>query len=279
MRRVRLRVIECGHCRHPEAMTLRGAAWRPVEFPSLVGVIEHPDEGVVLFDTGYDPLFLAATSSWPERLYRLATPMHLRPKESAVEQLASLGYGPEAVRHIVISHFHGDHVAGLHRFPRARLHCARAGLADVRAGSRLRRTRRGILSAFVPAAAEAAAFFEDGSPAELPGAFRPFDRGVDLLGDGSLLAIELPGHCRGHWGLALRLEDDRWVMMVADAAWSATAIAHNRPPPAATTALLGDTAAYRRTLTDLHRVHRERPETVLLPSHCRSAATTSALLA
>ncbi len=272
MIRTRLRVVECGHCRHAEAMTQRGASWRVVDFPALVGVIEHPTEGVILFDTGYDAAFLAATRSFPERLYGMATPVRLPAGESAAERLAALGIAPDDVRHVVISHFHGDHVAGLHRFPRARLHCARAGLADLRAHGRFGRVRRGLLSALVPARIDDAAFFEDAPVVDLPGAFHPFARGADLIGDASLLGVELPGHCPGHWGLALRVEDDRYVLMVADAAWSVVAIAQDAPPPVAVARLLGDPHAGRRTLHALHRLGATRPDTVLLPSHCGRAS-------
>ena len=271
-------MIECGRCRQLAAATMVGAPWRIIGFPSLVGVIRHPVEGVILFDTGYDPAFLEATRPFPERLYRWATPVDIPDGTSAVEQLAAMGHAPEDVRHVVISHFHGDHVAGLRRFPRARLHCARAGIDDVRGRSRLNRTRHGILSALLPDGMDRAVFFEDGARTTLPTAFAPFGNGVDLLGDGSLVAIELPGHCPGHWGLAMRLEDNRHTLLVADAAWSIDAIDRDAPPPRLTSRLLGDPAAARSTLRTLHGM-RGRPDVVLLPSHCRRASADAGLLA
>ena len=279
LKRTALEVVACGHCRHPAAMTMRGASWRVVDFPALVGVIRHPDAGLILFDTGYDPAFLAATRAFPERLYRLATPMHLAPGQSAVEQLAARGIAADDVRHVVISHFHGDHVAGLHNFPNARLHCARAGVRDLRARGRFGGARRGLLPALIPDRIDDAAFFEDAPAVDLPDAFRPFERGADLLGDGSLIAVALPGHCPGHWGLALRRADDRPAVMGADAAWSIAAIERDAPPPAPVARLLGDAAAGRCTLHALHRLHRERPDTVLLPSHCPLAAERAGLSA
>lgn len=277
MIRTGLRVVECGHCRNVEAITMRGAPLRVVDFPALIGVIAHPSAGVILFDTGYDAAFLAATEPFPERLYRIATPVRLPPGESAAERLAVLGIAPEDVRHIVISHFHGDHVAGLGRFPHARLHCARAGLLDVRTHGRWARVRRGLLPALLPRHIADASFFEEARAVDLPPAFHPFERGADLLGDGSLLAVELPGHCPGHWGLALRVEDDRHVMMVADAAWSIEAIEADAPPPAAVARLLGDARAGRRTLRALHGLSVARPDTLLIPSHCARAARRAGL--
>jgi glyoxylase-like metal-dependent hydrolase (beta-lactamase superfamily II) len=279
MNRTRLEILECGHCRHAAAMTMRGAPWRVIDFPALVGMIHHPQEGIILFDTGYDAAFLAATKRFPERLYRWATPVHLPRGQSAVEQLADRGIPAEAVRHVILSHFHGDHIAGLHNFPQARLHCARAGLRDLHARGRFGSARRGLLPSLLPDRVDRAAFFEDAPPATLPTAFRPFERSVDLLSDGSLLAVELPGHCPGHWGLALRLEDDRYTLMVADAAWSLTAIERNVPPPGPVAQLLGDAARQRATLDALHCLQRGQPDTVLLPSHCAIAARRAGLQA
>jgi glyoxylase-like metal-dependent hydrolase (beta-lactamase superfamily II) len=114
-------------------------------------LILHPDEGPILFDTGYDPAFLAATKPFPERLYRWATPVEIPQGRDAASQCRSMGVDPAEVRHVVLSHFHGDHVAGLHAFPGAAVHCASAGLKDVRQGSRFSTTRRGLLPALLPA--------------------------------------------------------------------------------------------------------------------------------
>ena len=117
-----------------------------------------------------------------------------------------------------------------------------------------------------------ARFFEDAPRCPLPCAYAPFESGRDLLGDGSLIAVELPGHCRGHWGLALRTEQDRFVLLAADAAWSIRAVAACLPPPAVTTALLGETGSYRETLSRLHRAATNNRDLVILPSHCAEAA-------
>ncbi|MGF7148685.1 glyoxylase-like metal-dependent hydrolase (beta-lactamase superfamily II) [Sphingomonas zeicaulis] len=266
-------LIEAGHCRHPAAMARSGASLCATRFPALVGMIRHPSEGVILFDTGYDPVFFAATQSFPERLYRWTTPVNLAPGEAAVDQLARAGIAPEAVSAIILSHFHGDHVAGLAAFPAARLFCARAGMAELRARGRFARVRRGLLAGLVPEdPPRRTTFFEDLPRVTLPGDFAPFDQGVDLFGDGALIAVELPGHCTGHWGLALASEDGRRLMLVGDAAWSIGAIRDDAPPPRLTTALLGNTGRYRATLNALHRLATRNAEMLLLPSHCPEAA-------
>ncbi len=272
MRRVTLTGFRVGHCRHPQAMTIRGGNWAPVDFPALAFLIRHPEEGAILFDTGYDPAFWQATRPFPERLYRWTTPPRLAPGEALADQLARHGVAPGDVRHLILSHFHADHMAGTHRFPNATIHAARAGWEAMCTGGRFASVRRGMLRALAPVDfLRRVRWFEDAAPAALPPDCTPFTEGRDLLGDGSLRAVALPGHCPGHWGLLLA-EDHGLHLLVADAAWSSAAIRTDTPPPFVTAALLGDAAAGRATLHDLHRLHRRNPDIRLTPSHCAECA-------
>ncbi len=274
MRWIKTVPLLTGSCRHPQAMTLIRGTLKPVDFHALAMLLIHPDEGPILFDTGYDPAFLRATNAFPERLYRYATPVDLPEGADAASQCRALGYKPEDVKHIIVSHFHGDHIAGLHAFPNAALHCARAGLTDLRRHGRLAATRRGLLPSLLPSDFDSrASFFEEAKDVALPPDFEPFDTGKDLLGDGSLIAIELPGHCPGHWGLAVKDSHHGFHFLVADAAWSLQAIRENRPPPAIATNWLGDTHKARSTLAALHRLQTRNGELRLTPCHCPERAS------
>ncbi|ESQ78357.1 MBL fold metallo-hydrolase [Asticcacaulis sp. YBE204] len=261
-------ILQVGACRHPEIMSRQGGHLCPVDFPALVGLILHDELGPVLFDTGYDQRFLTATEAFPERLYRLATPVSLPPQPLDI-QLENIGYAVDDIAGIVVSHFHGDHVAGLMQFPKARIFCARTGLEATRRGGRFNRVRRGLLSALVPDDIDSrATFFEDLSPVALDDALSPFAHGVDLIGDGRLMGIELPGHCSGHWGLWV---PDARRFFIGDAAWSLEAVEQNVPPPALTTGLLGHTATYRATLDALNALSK-RGTVEIIPSHCARTA-------
>jgi glyoxylase-like metal-dependent hydrolase (beta-lactamase superfamily II) len=273
MRAVTLRGFRVGFCRHPQRMAIRDGRWWPVDFPALAILLVHPEEGPIVFDTGYDPAFFTATEPFPERLYRWTTPPTLSPREALADQLAAAGIAPGDVRHLILSHFHADHVAGTHRFPNAAIHCALAGYDAMCAGSRLASVCKGMLRALAPADfLTRARWFEDAVRVSLPADLAPFVDGADLLGDGSLLALPLPGHCPGHWGLVLR-EDAGLHMLVADAAWSSDAIRRDMPPPRLTMTLLGDPTATRATLHDLHRLRVRNPDIRLTPSHCPECAS------
>lgn len=265
-----LRIVSTGACRHPEIATIRGGSWRPATFPALVALIVHPTEGPILFDTGYDPAFLDATEPFPERLYRWLTPPEIACP--VADRLAADGIDPAGVRHIVLSHFHGDHASGLARFPKATVHCSKAGLTRVWGRGRVRALAAGTpLKMLPPDLPERCAFFEDRPVSALDADLSPFDIGADLLGDGALLAVPLPGHCPGHWGLVLR-EPRGWHFLVADSAWSSRAIRENRPAPYLTAAFLGDARPGRETLAKLHALRLRNPDVLLTPSHCAERA-------
>lgn len=273
MTRVGFRWLERGSCRHPEVMTIRGGSLCSTDFPALVGIIDHPARGLFLFDTGYDPAFIEATRTFPERLYRWTTPVQISADIAWQAWLTDNGIDEARIAGTIISHFHGDHVAGMRHLAHLPMYCARAGLDALRQPGRFRRVRQGMLSGLIPQRLDAQArFFEDAPARALPSEFAPFTDGRDLFGDGSLIAVELPGHCAGHWGLAFRTEGDRPVLLAADAVWSGAAIAEGRPPPRLTTALLGNTRRYRTTLEALSAAQRNNADLLILPSHCRASA-------
>jgi len=277
MNEVSVTALRVGHCLHPQIMSIRDGSWKPAIFPSLAMLIVHPSEGPILFDTGYDLAFLAATEALPERLYRWLTPVTLNAAEHLTVQLERHGIAPGDIRHVILSHFHADHMAGTHHFANAVIHCARAGLDAACRGGRFGAVRHGVLRALIPTdIATRARFFEDGARVPLPPALHPFDAGADLFGDGSVIAVELPGHCPGHWGIVVNDAAIGQHFMVGDAAWSSDAIRRNMPAPAIASGFLGDTRTGRATLAKLNALWSRNPDIRLTPCHCPERAAEAA---
>jgi glyoxylase-like metal-dependent hydrolase (beta-lactamase superfamily II) len=265
-------LLETGHCLHPEMSSRIGGSWRACEFPAFVALLRHPQHGWLLFDTGYGQAFHDATRRLPESLYRRVTPVSWQPRQAAVAQLAARGINPADVRHVILSHFHGDHIGGLNDFGSATIWCAEEGWHDLHKRSRLSALAAGLLPALAPTGnISRTRFFEHAPTARLPEALTPFSHGYDLFQDDSMLAVPLPGHAAGHFGICFRSTTPaKWVFLVGDAAWSSQAIRDNVPPPRWATALLGDTRTYRLTLSALHALAARRSDVVIVPSHCRS---------
>lgn len=278
---VRLNLIEAGRSRQLEVLARRRGRWRWIDFPATVAVVEHPEHGVLLFDTGYARRFFAATQRYPQRLYRWLVPARLASGEPAAEQLGRLGIAPDRVVSVLLSHLHGDHLAGLQDFPAARVllseHTDLHGVVPgrrARGPAAWRATGHGFLPELLPddlasrrTPIEALPVLATG----LPG----FDTGHDLFGDGSAVAVPLPGHAPGHFGLWLPATQGPPVLLVGDACWLAEAFRNRDLPPAPVLALMGDSGGYLATIEALAALVASRPEVLVVPSHCAASVAVA----
>ncbi len=256
---LRVTVMRVGSCLAPA-----WAAGQPglvACFPALAMLVKAGGRAV-LVDGGYGPAFLTATRHFPARLYRWATPVRLAQGEHLLRQLPRL---PDVA---FATHFHADHVAGLLDLPRdIPLLASQAAIDGLALGdmASLRAAcpagLRDALRARNPRPVEAASRIETGLP--------EFPLGHDLLGDGRLIAIALPGHGIGQTGLWL---PEAARFLIADAAYSRAALRSGRMPPRSVLARLGDADAYGRTFAALRALMARRPEIRFDPSHCPEVA-------
>jgi glyoxylase-like metal-dependent hydrolase (beta-lactamase superfamily II) len=264
-----LSFLEAGFTRHVEAGAMRGGSLRPVRFPASVAVIEHPREGVVLFDTGYSPRFHEQTKSFPNRFYSLITPVTIKPEETAAAQLKVRGISPRDVRHVILSHFHADHIGGVADFPQARYVYRAVGFEAVRHLRGMGALRAGFLSGLLPQdfLARSRALTDADFKVGRYG-FHDFDVACDLFGDGSVLLVDLPGHAIGQIGLLARSRDGRRYFLVADACWGERAYREMRLPSPVARVIFANWSTYKDTLGKIHRLSRQEPELQIVPCHC-----------
>ena len=270
---VRVELLTVGHCLHCERMARAGGRWGLVRFPAVAALIWHPTQGPLLYDTGYAEHFQQATQAFPECLYRWMTPPILPSEERLAAQLAVRGLHLPDIRWALISHFHGDHVAGLRDLGHARFLCLREDLADLRRRGRIDALCHGLLPALLPPDFETRVDFAEDRPAvRLDGAWAAFGpHGHDLFGDGSVVAIALPGHSPRQMGLRLRDASGRELLLCADAAWSQRAWQHEEWPALPARWIMDDWSAYQRTVRALGALARQQPELTILPSHCEAS--------
>lgn len=253
---------------------MRGGGWGAIDFPAHCALIIHPTEGPILYDTGYADRFVDETRPFPARFYRWITPVRLPKNEALSMQLARHGVAMTDVKRVIISHLHADHVAGLRDLPRARFTALRddvdANLGHTGWGALIRGFLPGLLPDDFVARLD---FADDQSTVDLDASWYPFDRGYDVIGDGSLIGIPLPGHSAAQLGLLMWLTDGQPLMLVADACWSSRARRELRMPSPLARPMLADWNRYRHTLSRLHALGKTRPDLDMLPSHCSEAWT------
>lgn len=271
------RMLRVGACRHLECMAARGGRLAVVDFPALCGLIHHPLRGWILFDTGYAQHFQQATRHWPERLYSRVLPVDLPADEDLIQQLGTVGIRPTDISTVIISHYHGDHIAGLRDFPNARFIALRTDTETITelAGHRWRATLQGILPGLLPVD-----FFQRLEYADafkttgLPSWMRPFDIAIDLFGDGSVLGVPLPGHSKGQLGLFLSNTDRGVIFLVADACWSLPACKGGKLPSRLAMFTNANKKAYTQTFMDVRELALREPAINILPSHCTHSWNT-----
>ncbi|MBN8612127.1 MAG: MBL fold metallo-hydrolase [Deltaproteobacteria bacterium] len=267
---VRLELLEVGHCMHPEHVVLQNRRFAPLRFPALVALIHHPTRGPILFDTGYSPRFLHATRPFPERFYAWVTPITIDPARTALAQLEARGIRASDITHVIVSHFHADHVAGLCDFPRARLVYLERALRSFLPLGRIRGTAAGFLRALLPEDLESRALVPrpECESVRLPPECAPFHYGVDLFGDGSISLVELPGHVEGQLGAFLRAADGSLDFLVADACWTTESVRRRQLPHPITRALFSSYGLYGTTLGRIADLAERTPSIRIVPAHC-----------
>ena len=268
---VHVKYLRVGQCRHLECIAARGGKMSMIDFPSFCGLIRHPDQGWILFDTGYADHFFEATNSFPEKLYRLALPIKLNDEEKLLAQLAQMGINADDIRWIIVSHYHGDHIAGLRDFPNAKFIASKKDTDDLQSlmTKPLRATLQGKLSGLLPENYfDRLVYAENLNPIDLPDWMQPFTRAYDLFGDKSLLIIPLPGHSHGQIGLLIMDTDGRPVFLTADACWSLPACREGRLPSFVAGFATANNQDYKKTFFQLSELAKRETSISILPSHC-----------
>ena len=141
--------------------------WKKIKFPATVAVIEHSKAGVILFDTGYSPRFHEKTKYFPEKIYALITPIKNSPESTAFSQLKKIGINPNDISHVVLSHFHADHISGAADFNKAKYIYSFHELNYFKSLSRIMQVKSGFIAGLLPDDLENRAIPADEFPYDL----------------------------------------------------------------------------------------------------------------
>lgn len=171
-------------------------------------LLVETNDGLMLVDTGLGTDDYIHHSGIL-KVFRFITIVPLDPQEAAIRQVSRLGYKPEDVRHIVLTHMHFDHCGGLPDFPWAKVHVYRgeyeAFLGKRRQFADLAYVRRHI------AHGPDWVLYDDTS-----GKWFDFSA-IRLPFEPEMWLVPLPGHTRGLCGVAVKTADG-WLFNASDAA-------------------------------------------------------------
>ncbi len=215
-------------------------------------LLEGSPHGLILVETGVGTCSLGSAFGFAAR-------PRYDPAETPHARIRSLGFRPEDVRDIVVTHLDMDHAAGLRDFPWARVHLRSEEYEfvvlrpDLRARIRFRsrQWQHGV----------------DWKPERATEEWRGFP--ASRLQD-EVLLVALPGHSPGHAGVAVRTSAG-WIFHCGDAFFHRGQVDPRRPwcPPglAVFQALVQwDRRVWARTLERLRALARD-PAVRLVCAH------------
>lgn len=193
------KILKFGSCKTIEKLLKRGGRWKVVDILSRGIYVESEGERI-LIDTGYSKYFIEDTDKFPNRFYRMATPV----------KLGGILRFPK-VDTIMVSHFHGDHIGGLKNYKNGeKIICSKKEYEYFIQHKGLKGVLKGYIYQLLPSDfLKRAIFIEELE--EVNTGYKIFDRGYRYK---EFIFIELKGHTISQYGV---LFND--VFYVADAIW------------------------------------------------------------
>ena len=201
--------LNCGTMcpRGAKLLTGEGSLFGEATLVAHCLLIESGDD-LILVDTGFGTKDVAN----PKRLnapFRAMVRPKPNPEEPATRQIAKLGLDPSAVTHIAVTHLDLDHAGGLHDFPDAQVHVHKPELDHAlnpprKEALRYQKVQWEHGPKWAPHETGGDKWFGFDSVQLLPGV------------DGEIALIPLPGHTKGHAGVAINTADG-WLLHCGDA--------------------------------------------------------------
>jgi glyoxylase-like metal-dependent hydrolase (beta-lactamase superfamily II) len=257
-----------GYCEQSHTFVFPKEKPKRVRFYAFYALLRHPNAGYLLFDTGYSLRNHEAAKHFPYSLYEKLVPVQIESIDIAVRQLEHQSIGADEIKHIFVSHFHADHIGGLKDFPKARFICSSSAFTDVKNKRGFAAVRRGFLPDLLPDKfMERCRFLNDADFVAMPDSYTPFHQGVDIFGDGSVWAVRLEGHARGHMGLFVKA-NTREYFLIADAAWHSRALREGILPRQTVRLFMSSWKDYVETFAKIRSLQLRRPEIMIIASHC-----------
>lgn len=216
---IRIHVLHTGLVRVDRALPFHGLYRNPLAFTGLLRsaknqvtlpvssyLIEHP-KGLILVDTGWNTT--VRQSNWRELGLQVQINTGYLPAGWAVdERLAALGYRPEDLDLVLMSHLHCDHASGLP--------LVKAAKKILVSDCEWRVANRTPL-VYLPhewRSVEITPYSYQNLPVG------PFHQAYDVFGDGSVLQVATPGHASGLSSTLIRGSDQRYVLLAADVGYA-----------------------------------------------------------
>lgn len=250
-------LFHCGYMQLPRWMVVKGGGSKSVRLPFLAAIIVHPEHGPILIDA---PFGAEGPSNIGEVLGGILrrTGLVFKDEWAVVPRVEMLGFRASEVNHILMTHMHFDHTGGMKSLGNANFHINRDEWVQATSLTPLQALTKGYIVDDYRALSSRIEKL-DLSDATL-------DAGLDVFGDGSIHAIPLPGHSRGHTGYLIHLAD-RDIFFAGDAGFEVSHLTGQDLLGIFPRAAAEDREMAKQTLTQIQNWHGRNPDVTLLTSH------------
>lgn len=235
------------------AFAYRGGSLRDKrDFSMTALLVKHP-RGDLLIDTGFGRHIDAHFQAMP-LVFRAMTSFERG--RSAAEQLDAAGYDRKALRAILLTHAHWDHVSGVPDFPDTPVWVTAEEHRYIGEGGMVTALAR----SFTGVRYEEYAF--EG------GAYLGFAKSHDVYGDGAIVVVPAPGHTPGSVIVFLTPSSGKRYALVGDLAWQREGITEREERPWLLRFLAdADPSGVRDGLLRMAAIAARFPELTLVPAH------------
>jgi glyoxylase-like metal-dependent hydrolase (beta-lactamase superfamily II) len=166
-----------------------------IELPVSCILLRHA-QGNVLFDTGCHPSIAENPEPRWGAMAKFMIPL-MAPADNVLAGLKAVGLGPDDIDVVVCSHFHTDHCGCNAFFKKATVMVHALELEAAKA----------------PEAAASGYLKADW---DHPIPMKTFDRETDVMGDGRIVLMPLPGHTPGTTAMMVKLDKSGEFLLASD---------------------------------------------------------------
>lgn len=265
MNKIKLHTNYAGFCYSKENHAIKGGRNTNIKFHALWVLILHPKHGYILYDTGYTRRFYNVTKFFPNKIYALITKVVVDEQDEIKLQLLRNNISPHDIKHIIISHFHADHIGGLLDFPNARFYVSKTAFEYFKKIPEVIAFSKGILKKLVPADIEQRMEFIE----EKSNIYSNDDFGTsyDLFADETISLIPLPGHAPGQMGMRVETEKAKYFF-IADACWLRKSFEKNILPSKLAWMIIHSWKDLKESQDKVHRFFKKNSDIYIVPTHC-----------
>ena len=221
-------------------------------------LVDHPQKGLLLLDTGLHPSFARRKSGNFGPLLGSLVKTRTEAGTDIASQMGMIGLKLDQVRHVILSHLHLDHPSSLPLLRANQQLTVFADAAELAQAGKFLSLLKGYIRSHLNGL--------DVRPLNYDQALAPFDQAADFFGDGSVLVLRTPGHSPGHVSVLVNAAGGP-ILLTFDAAHREDNLKKELPP-------IGDYTPALTAVRRLNQLIKRIPNLRVIYSHDPDQLTT-----